>query len=70
MQALRFKQRWQRDVLPALRRRARRDRRTLAFVDEARSYLLPGLVKAYAPKSLTPVVIAGSTVAPRSPGSR
>src|SRR5262245_1924667 len=48
-------ERWRRDVWPALRRRARRERRTLAFVDEAGFYLLPGLVKAYAPKGLTPV---------------
>jgi transposase len=47
---------WQRDVWPALGRQARRERRTLAFVDEAGFYLLPGLVKTYAPKGLTPVV--------------
>lgn len=54
-------ERWQRDVWPALRRRARRERRTLAFVDEAGFYLLPGLVKTYAPKGLTPVVYEWQT---------
>ena len=54
-------ERWQRDVWPALRRRARRERRTLAFVDEAGFYLLPGLVKTYAPEALTPVVYEWQT---------
>jgi transposase len=54
-------ERWQRDVWPALRQRARRERRTLAFVDEAGFYLLPGLVKTYAPKGLTPVVYEWQT---------
>jgi transposase len=48
--------RWQRDGWPALRRKADRERRTLAFADEAGFYLLAGLVKTYAPKGLTPVV--------------
>jgi hypothetical protein len=38
-------ERGQRDVWPALRRQARRERRTLAFVDERGFYLMPGLVK-------------------------
>jgi transposase len=54
-------ERWQRDVWPALRRRARRERRTLAFVDEAGFYLLPGLVKTYAPAGLTPVIYEWQT---------
>jgi transposase len=54
-------ERWQRDVWPALRRRARRERRTLAFVDEAGFYPLPGLVKTYAPAGLTPVVYEWQT---------
>jgi transposase len=54
-------ERWQREVWPALRRRARRERRTLAFMDKAGFYLLPGLVKTYAPKGLTPVVYEWQT---------
>jgi transposase len=54
-------ERWQRDAWPALRRRARRERRTLVFVDEAGFYLLPGLVKTYAPQGLTPVVYEWQT---------
>jgi transposase len=54
-------ERWQRDVWPALRRQARRERRTLAFVDEAGFYLLPGRVKTYAPQGLTPVVYEWQT---------
>ena len=54
-------ERWQRDVWPALRRQARREHRTLAFVDEAGFYLLPGLVRTYAPKGLTPVVYEWQT---------
>ena len=54
-------ERWQRDVWPALRRQARRERRTLAFVDKAGFYLLPGLVNTYAPKGLTPVVYEWQT---------
>jgi hypothetical protein len=48
-------------VWPALRWQARQERRTLAFVDETGFYLLPGLVKTYAPKDLTPVVYESQT---------
>jgi transposase len=41
---------------PELRRRARRERRALVFEDESGSYLLPGVVKTYAPEGLTPVL--------------
>ena len=49
-------ERWRDDVWPELRRRARRERRVLVFVDEAGFYLLPGVVKTYAPEALTPVL--------------
>jgi transposase len=39
-----------------LRGRAHRQRRTLVFEDESGFYLLPGVVKTYAPKGLTPVL--------------
>lgn len=49
-------QRWRDEVWPGLRQRARRERRVLVFVDEAGFYLLPGVVKTYAPEGLTPVL--------------
>jgi transposase len=49
-------QRWQREVWPELLGRARRERRTLVFVDEAGFYLLPGVVRSYAPMGETPVL--------------
>src|SRR3954468_3778849 len=48
--------RWRDETWPELRRRARRERRTLVFEDESGFYLLPGVVKTYAPKGLTPVL--------------
>lgn len=54
-------ERWRADVWPDLRRRARRERRTLVFVDESGFYLLPGVVKTYAPKGQTPVLRAKLT---------
>jgi transposase len=47
---------WRAEVWPALRQRARRERRVLVFVDEAGFYLLPGVVKTYAPEGQTPVL--------------
>jgi transposase len=49
-------QRWRDEAWPELRRRARRERRTLVFEDESGFYLLPGVVKTYAPEGLTPVL--------------
>ncbi len=49
--------RWRGDVWPDLRRRARRERRVLIFVDEAGFYRLPGKVRTYAPEGLTPVLM-------------
>jgi transposase len=48
--------RWRDEVWPALRQRARRERRVLVFEDESGFYLLPGLVRTYAPEGQTPVI--------------
>jgi transposase len=48
--------RWRDETWPGLRRRALRERRTLVFEDESGFYLLPGVVKTYAPEGLTPVL--------------
>jgi len=48
--------RWRAEAWPELRRRARRERRVLVFVDESGFYLLPGLVRTYAPEAHTPVI--------------
>jgi transposase len=48
--------RWRVESWPALKEKARRERRTLVFVDESGFYLLPGVVKTYAPKGRTPIV--------------
>jgi transposase len=48
--------RWRDEVWPELRRRARRERRVLVFEDESGFYLLPGLVRTYAPEAHTPVI--------------
>jgi transposase len=49
-------ERWRIESWPVLKERARRERRTLVFVDESGFYLLPGVVKTYAPEGETPVV--------------
>lgn len=49
-------QRWREEVWPELQRRARRERRTLVFIDESGFYLLPGVVRSYAPVRETPVI--------------
>src|SRR3954469_17450553 len=48
--------RWRDAVWPDLQRRARRERRVLVFEDELGFYLLPGVVRTYAPESRTPVL--------------
>jgi transposase len=48
--------RWRNEIWPALRSRARRERRVLIFADESGFYLLPGLVRTYAPAGRTPVI--------------
>jgi transposase len=49
-------QRWRTEAWPELLRRARRGRRVLVFEDESGFYLLPGLVRTYAPQGQTPVL--------------
>lgn len=47
---------WRKEKWPQLQEQARRERRTLVFVDESGFYLLPGVVKTYGPKGKTPVL--------------
>lgn len=49
-------ERWRVEVWPELRKRAKRERRVLVFEDESGFYLLPGLVRTYAPEGQTPVI--------------
>jgi transposase len=49
-------ERWRVESWPALKEKARRERRASVFVDESGFYLLPGVVKTYAPKGRTPIV--------------
>src|SRR3954467_9812964 len=49
-------QRWRDEVWPDLQRRARRERRVLVLEDESGFYLLPGVVRTYAPEAQTPVL--------------
>jgi transposase len=49
-------ERWRVEVWPELLRRAKRERRVLVFEDESGFYLLPGLVRTYAPAGQTPVI--------------
>ncbi|HWE63125.1 MAG TPA: IS630 family transposase, partial [Chloroflexota bacterium] len=50
--------RWRVEAWPQLWAQAKRERRPLVFVDEAGFYLLPGMVKTYAPAGQTPVIRA------------
>jgi transposase len=47
---------WRIEVWPKLKRRAERERKLLIFMDESGFYLLPGVVKTYAPKGQTPIL--------------
>lgn len=47
---------WRDHVWPMLQKQARRERRMLVFTDESGFYLLPGVVRTYAPSGLTPVL--------------
>jgi transposase len=49
-------ERWRDEVWPELQRQARNERRTLVFIDESGFYLLPGIVRTYAPAGHTPVI--------------
>jgi transposase len=48
--------RWRDEAWPELKEKARRQRRELIFVDESGFYLVPGVVKSYAPRGRTPVM--------------
>jgi transposase len=48
--------RWRDEVWPELLQRARREHRGLVFEDESGFYLLPGVVRTYAPEAQTPVL--------------
>jgi transposase len=48
-------ERWRVESWPALQQKARRERRALVFVDESGFYLLPGVVRTYAPEGQTPI---------------
>lgn len=54
-------QRWRNEVWPERKRRARKERRRLVFVDESGFYLLPGVVTTYGLSGHTPVVEAWQT---------
>jgi transposase len=49
-------QHWRAAVWPELRKRVRREHRVLVFEDESGFYLLPGLVRTYAPEGRTPII--------------
>src|SRR5204862_3966419 len=48
--------RWRVEGWPELLLRAKRERRLLVFEDESGFYLLPSLVRTYAPEAQTPVI--------------
>jgi len=49
---------WRQEVWPRLLQEAKTERRTVVFVDEAGFYLLPAVVKTYAPRAQTPILRA------------
>jgi len=49
-------QRWREEVWPELLRRAWREHRVLVFEDESGFYLLPSVVRTYAPAAQTPIL--------------
>jgi transposase len=54
-------ERWRRETWPRLLHEARNERRTLVFVDESGFYLLPSIVRTYAPSAHTPILRAKLT---------
>jgi transposase len=52
---------WRGEAWPRLLREAKIQRRILVFVDEAGFYLLPSVVKTYAPRACTPILRAKLT---------
>jgi transposase len=53
--------RWRAEIWPMLYATAQREKRTLVFEDEAGFYLLPGVVRSYAPRGQTPVLVERQT---------
>jgi len=49
-------EKWRRETWPRLLAEAGEERRTLVFVDESGFYLLPSVVRTYAPRGQTPVL--------------
>jgi len=49
-------ERWRNEVWRELQERAWREHRTLVFIDESGFYLLPGIVRTYAPEGKTPII--------------
>jgi transposase len=49
-------ERWRVEVWPEVKRRAKQERRTLVFIDESGFYLLPAVIRTYAPKASRPVL--------------
>jgi transposase len=49
-------ERWRNATWPRLLQEAQIERGTLVFVDEAGFYLLPSVVRTYAPRALTPIL--------------
>ncbi len=49
-------QRWRLEVWPRLRQQASQEHRTLVFTDESGFYLLPGVVRTYAPQGVSPIL--------------
>jgi transposase len=49
-------ERWRTEAWPKIRRQAQKEGRTLVFIDESGFYLLPGVVRTYAPKGSTPIL--------------
>lgn len=48
--------RWQAEAWPKIRQQACQERRTIVFIDESGFYLLPSVVKTYAPRGRTPIL--------------
>lgn len=48
--------RWQAETWPQIRQQAFQERRTIVFIDESGFYLLPSVVKTYAPRGETPIL--------------
>jgi transposase len=47
---------WRAEVWPELKEMARLERRTLVFIDESGFYLLPAIVRSYAPRGHPPIL--------------